>query len=106
MADGNRWIGTGRLVGDPEMRFMVDGKAITKFRIAVNGWKKEDVSYLSVVTFDKIAETCGENLKKGKMVYIEARVKESNYEKDGVKVFKLDFVADTVNFLSPKETND
>jgi len=103
LADANKCIFTGRLVADPEMRFDPSGKAITKFRIACNGFKKENpATFISLVSFDKKAEICGEYLKKGSLVYLETRYQNRSYEKDGVKQYVSEFLVDTVNNLTPK----
>ena len=68
----------GHLTKDPEMKYSVDGTAITKFSIAVNGYKKEDVDFFNIVTFKKLAEVCDNFLKKGKLILIEGAIKNSS----------------------------
>ena len=94
----------GNIVRDPDMRYTPDGKAVTKFTVAVNrNFKKEgqdEVDFIPVVTFGKLAEICGEYLKKGTSVLTDGRLAIRSYEKDGQKVFVTEVIADEVNILS------
>ena len=86
--DTNMIIMTGRLTKDPEMRFTVDGVAITSFDIAVNGIKDKDVMYIRCTTWNKLAEIAGEYLKKGKKILVNGSLKISTVKKeDTVKYF-------------------
>ena len=100
--DHNNWTGIGNLVADPEMRFTVDGKAVTKFRIAVNGWKDGEVDFISIVCFGNVAEKAGEWLKKGKKALVMGRLRIKQYEKDGEKKFSTEIEGNDVQILSPK----
>lgn len=69
----------GNLVKDPDMRYTPSGTAKTTFTIAVNrDYKKDDGSrdcdFIPCVTWGKLAEICGELLKKGKQVLAEGRL--------------------------------
>ena len=59
----NKVLLTGRLTRDPEMRSLSSGKAVTQFGIATNeyiGQGKEKAEYHNIVTWDRLAQTCGE----------------------------------------------
>ena len=67
----NKVLLTGRLTRDPEMRSLSSGKAVTQFSIATNeyiGQGKEKAEYHNIVTWDRLAQTCGEFLGKGQQV--------------------------------------
>lgn len=91
----------GRLGADPEMRYMPSGEPICSFRIAV-GWKtkeKEGAEWVSITAFSKLAEICGQYLKKGSQVFVSGRMKTDEYEKDGVKRYITKIVADRMQML-------
>lgn len=75
----------GRLGKDPETRYMPNGDAVTSFSIAC-GWKskeKEGTEWVNCSAFGKLAEICGEYLKKGSQVYVSGRMTTRKYEKNG-----------------------
>ena len=78
MANLNRIILIGRLTADPEARFTVDGTPMTKFNLAVNRFQKEGApqaaDFINVVSWRRLAEICGQYLKKGRLVLVEGRI--------------------------------
>ena len=81
----NRVLLTGRLTRDPELRSTSSGKHVTSFSIATNeylGNGKERSEYHNVVTWDKLAETCGRYLGKGQQVAIEGRLQTRSWDDD------------------------
>lgn len=104
----------GNLTRDPELRYIPSGKAVASFSVAVNrsykdpsGEKKEDVSFINVVVWGKLAEICGEYLTKGRPVMVEGRLKSSSWEaQDGQKRSKLEVVASDVQFMGTKNKSE
>ena len=81
----NKVLLTGRLTRDPEMRSLSSGKAVTQFSIATNeyiGQGKEKAEYHNIVTWDRLAQTCGEFLGKGQQVAIEGRLQTRSWDDD------------------------
>ena len=109
-ANLNKVFLMGNLTRDPELRYVPSGAAVANFTIAVNrpykdtsGEKKEEVSFIRVVVWGKIAEICGEYLTKGRPVLVEGRLKSRTWEaQDGQKRSALDVVATSVQFIGPK----
>ena len=94
----------GRLGADPETRYTPAGDAVCSFRIAV-GWKskdKEGAEWVSIVTFKKLAEICGQYLTKGSQVFVSGRFKTEEYEKDGSKRYSVKIVANEMQMLGGK----
>ncbi len=97
----------GNLTRDPELRYVPSGAAVANFTVAVNrqykdttGEKKEEVSFMRVVVWGKMAEVCGEYLAKGRPVLVEGRLKSRTWEaQDGSKRSALDVIATSVQFL-------
>jgi single-strand DNA-binding protein len=95
----------GRLVRDPEMRMTPSGVAVTRFTVAVDKTfkKSEDgqssADFIRVVAWRRLAEICGQYLKKGKLVAVEGRLQVDSYDKDGQKRYSTEVVADNVQML-------
>ena len=105
----NRFIGVGRLTKDPN--FMENQVAVANFTVAVNRTFKnkngeQEADFINVVTFRKQAENVNNYLSKGSLVGIDGRVQTRNYEnKEGQRIFVTEVVADSVQFLEPKNSN-
>src|SRR3990167_7154901 len=107
MASLNKVLFIGNLTRDPELRYIPSGSAVATFTLAVNrvyklqnGEKKEEVSFIRVVVWGRMAETCGEYLKKGSPAFVEGRLKSRSWEgADGQKRNTLEVIATNVQFL-------
>jgi single-strand DNA-binding protein len=107
MVSINRITIIGNLGSEPEMRFTPNGRPATSFRVATNwryttpeGERKEETEWFSVVTWGKLAEQCNQFLNKGRLVYVEGRLRLRIWEgQDGQKRAKNEIVADRVKFL-------
>lgn len=103
MANGlNKAILIGNLGKDPELRYTPSNLAIANFNMATSeswrdketGQKETRTEWHRIVAFGKLAEICGEYLKKGKQVYIEGRIQTRDWEdKDGIKRYTTEVVA-------------
>jgi single-strand DNA-binding protein len=106
----NKVLLTGRLTRDPEMRSLSSGKAVTQFSIATNeyiGQGKEKAEFHNVVTWDRLAQTCGEFLGKGQQVAIEGRLQTRSWDDDrGQRHWKTEVVANHVEMLSGRRKKD
>lgn len=93
----------GRLVRDPEMRVTSSGIAVTNFTIAVDQVRRKgaekSADFIRVVAWRRLAEICGEYLKKGKLVAVEGRLQISSYDKDGEKIYTSEVVAENLQML-------
>lgn len=103
--DLNRCEFIGRLGRDPETRYMPNGDAVTNLALAV-GWKskeKEGTEWVRINSFGKLAEICGQYLKKGSQVYISGRMQTREYDdKDGIKRYSTEVIAETMQMLGSK----
>ncbi len=106
MAGVNKVILVGRLGADPEIRYTASGMAVCRLSIATSrrytdkqGNRQEETAWHRVDAWGKLAEICGQYLSKGKQVYIEGRIKYGSYEKDGVKHYTTDIVAENMQML-------
>ncbi|MBD3183566.1 single-stranded DNA-binding protein [Candidatus Poribacteria bacterium] len=114
MVSLNRVFLMGNLTRDPEIRYIPSGTAVTTFGLAVNriyttqdGERNEDVCFVDIVTWAKTAENCANYLSKGRPVFIEGRLQYRSWEtEDGQKRSKLEVVANRVQFLGGRRTDD
>ena len=110
MASVNKAIIVGNLGRDPEVRYTPDGKAVTSFSVATTDkWRDKDgnsqerTEWHRIVAFDRLAETCGEYLAKGRAVYVEGNIRTRSWEdREGNKRYTTEIHARTVQFLSPR----
>ncbi len=101
----------GRITADPELRYTQSNKAYTRFTIAVNrGFKNEDgeseADFISVVAWEKRAETICKYVKKGNRLGLVGRIQTGSYEKeDGTRGYLTDVIVGELEFLEnkPKE---
>ena len=107
LPDVNRVVLSGRLTRDPDRRYASDGTAVTRFDLAFhrrvrarNGQISESTGYVSVTTYQRLAEVCAEALRKGSPVLIEGRLvaREWNTPQGGSRS-RLELAADNVHFL-------
>ncbi|MGH2511484.1 MAG: single-stranded DNA-binding protein [Candidatus Limnocylindrales bacterium] len=105
----NKVFLTGRLTRDPEMRSLASGKAVTQFSLATNEYAggKERSEFHSVVTWDRLAEICGQFLGKGQQVAIEGRIQTRTWDDaTGSRHWKTEIVASNVEMLSGRKKKD
>jgi single-strand DNA-binding protein len=98
----------GNIGRDPELKYMPSGDAMVNLALATTeswkdkttGEKKEATEWHRVSAFGKLAEICGQYLKKGSQVYIEGSLKTRKYtDKDGVEKYVTEIRADEMKML-------
>ncbi len=102
----NRIILVGNLTRDPEIRYTQSGKGVTKFTLAVNNPRnKEETTFVDIVAWDRLGETCNTYLKKGSNCLVEGRLVIRSYDdKDGNKRKATEVVIDNMQMLgSPRD---
>lgn len=100
----------GNVTRDPEMKQIPGGQVVTSFGVATNltwtdqsGEKQTKVEFHNIVAWRKLAEICGQYLRKGSKVYVEGRLQTRDWEgEDGVKRYRTEIVADNVIMLDRK----
>ncbi|EAC2222551.1 single-stranded DNA-binding protein [Listeria monocytogenes] len=107
----NRVVLVGRLTKDPDLRYTPAGAAVATFTLAVNRTftnqnGEREADFINCVVWRKPAENVANFLKKGSMAGVDGRVQTRNYEdSDGKRVFVTEVVAESVQFLDPKNNN-
>ncbi len=102
----------GNLTKDPESATTQGGVNFTRFTIAVNrpftnSAGEHVADYFDVITWRMLADRCAKYLFKGSKVGITGSVQRRQYEnRDGIKCMSFDVVADEVEFLTPRNTDN
>ena len=108
----NKTIFLGRVVRQPEVRYTTNQKVVAQFDIAVNRDFKNaqgeyEADFFHVVMWGKLAELAGNSLDKGHRVLVEGRLQNRSYEaKDGTKRYITELIADKMEFIERKATNN
>ncbi len=104
----NKVIILGRLGQDPEIKYTQSGMAVANFSLATSefwndkatGQKQEKTEWHRVVVWGKLGELCNQYLAKGRQAYVEGRLQTRSWDdKDGVKKYTTEIVANTVQFI-------
>ncbi|MFA1738465.1 single-stranded DNA-binding protein [Lysinibacillus fusiformis] len=106
----NRVVLVGRLTKDPEVRFTPNGIASCRFTVAVNRTFKgqngeQEADFINCQAWRKNAENLANFMKKGSLIGLEGKIQTGSYEgQDGKRVFTTDVVADSIQFLEPRNS--
>ena len=109
----NKVMLLGRLTADPELRTLPSGTSLASMRMATNtyggkeddGTKKEYTEFHSLVAFARLAEVAGELLRKGRLVYVEGRLRYRTWENgEGQKRYSTEIVVDNFQLLESRHS--
>ncbi|MFC1714615.1 single-stranded DNA-binding protein [Candidatus Poribacteria bacterium] len=114
MPSYNQVVLMGNLTKDPDLKYTSGGAAVCNFGLAINrtytnddGEKQEDVTFIDIVCWNRLAEAVAEYLHKGSPAFIEGKLKQNVWEtEDGQKRYKHEIVARSVQFLSSGKPSD
>ena len=106
----NKMLVIGNVGTDPEMRYAPSGNPVTSFRLATSrryttsdGEQREETEWFTVSAWNRLAETCNQYVTKGMKVYVEGRLKSSEWTgQDGQVRFRNEITANEVKFLSAR----
>lgn len=112
MAGVNKAIIIGNLGGDPEVRYLPSGEAVCNFTVATSeSWKdkqtgeqKELTEWHRVSFFGRIAEVCGEYLRKGSKVYVEGSLRTRKWQdQSGTDRYTTEIKGQSMQMLGSKQ---
>ena len=114
MSGVNKVILIGNLGKDPEVKYLESKVPVANFTLATNstwkdkdGSKQEHTEWHNIVLWRGLAELSEKYLHKGDKVYIEGRLKTRSWEdKDNVKRYTTEIVAENMTMLSGKKAED
>ncbi|WP_088104774.1 single-stranded DNA-binding protein [Halalkalibacter urbisdiaboli] len=106
----NRVVLVGRLTRDPELKYTPNGVAVANFTLAVNrtfsnGNGEREADFINCVIWRKPAENVANYLRKGSLAGVDGRIQTRSYDNnEGKRVFITEGVADSVQFLEPRNS--
>jgi single-strand DNA-binding protein len=117
MANLNRVLLIGNLTRDPEVRYTPKGTAVADIGMAINrvigsgseeGERREEVTYVDVVLWGRLAEIAEQYLKKGRPVFIEGRLQLDSWDdkQTGQKRSRLRVVAENLQLLGGRADSE
>jgi single-strand DNA-binding protein len=107
----NRVVLVGRLTKDPDLRYTPNGVPVATFTLAVNRTftnqqGERETDFINCVVWRKPAENVANFLKKGSLAGVDGRIQTRNYEgQDGKRVYVTEVLAESVQFLEPKNAS-
>ena len=109
MSGINKVILVGHLGKDPEVRYLEGGVSVASFPLATtetfnkDGRKVEQTEWHNIVLWRSLADVAAKYLQKGKLVYIEGKLRTRSFEdKEGVKKYTTEIVAENFTMLGRK----
>lgn len=106
MSDINRYICSGRLSTDPDLKKTIKGEKETvtcRFNIAVNGVYAKQASFFQVTCFGKQAEFVAKYLQKGRKIMLEGALQQSRYkDENGKYCSNVGIIAQSIVFCDTK----
>jgi single-strand DNA-binding protein len=112
MASFNKVMLIGNLTRDPEIKYTPKGTAIADIGLAVNrnyttdsGEKREEVTFIDVTLWGRVAEIVGEYCKKGRPLFVEGRLQLDTWDdkQTGQKRSKLKVIGENIQLLGGRE---
>ena len=112
MSGVNKVILVGNVGKDPEVRYLENNVALARFPLATSesyknkdGQKVEQTEWHNIVLWRGLAEIAEKYVRKGKMLYIEGKVRTRTYGDENNKKYITEIVADTMTMLGGPRTD-
>ena len=101
----NNVILMGRLTRDVELNYSKNGKAFTRFAIAVNRIG-EGADFINCVAWEKTAETIAEFFKKGQRILVQGSIRTGSYERNGQTIYTTDILVSRFEFVESNKQSE
>ncbi|WP_028296466.1 single-stranded DNA-binding protein [Olivibacter sitiensis] len=109
MSGINKVILVGHLGKDPEVRYLEGNVSVASFPLATSetynkdGKRMEQTEWHNIVMWRGLADVAAKYLQKGKLVYIEGKLRTRSYEdKEGIRRYATEIVAENFTMLGRK----
>lgn len=106
----NKVILVGNVGKDPEVRHLDSGTSVANFPLATSesytaksGEKVTNTEWHNIVAWRGLAEVVENYIKKGSQLYVEGKIRTRSYEQDGVKKYRTEIFADSIQMLGRKD---
>ena len=99
----NKYVCTGRLTKDPELKTLPSGTNVCELRLAVDGMGRgREVGFINVSVFGKAGEAAAEYLAKGWLVGVDGRLEYGEWESEGTKRHDYSVVGNVEFLTAPR----
>jgi single-strand DNA-binding protein len=109
----NKAILIGNVGKDPEVKHLEDGTAVAKFTLATSttfknksGENTKSTEWHNIVAWRGLAEVCEKWIRKGNQIYVEGKIVNRMWDKDGTKKYFTEIVADNIRMLGGKKEGE
>lgn len=99
----------GRLGQNPDLKTLDGGNTVCNFSLATSdkwtnksGQKQEKTTWHRITAWGKLAEICGKYLTKGSLCYVEGKISERQYDKDGETRSVTEIIINNMQMLDSK----
>ena len=107
----NKAILVGIVGQDPTLKTVSEDFSVASFSLATSesfkdkdsGEWKDITEWHNVVAYNKLAGVVDKIIHKGAAVYIEGKLKTKTYDKDGVKQYRTEVIAENISVIKKKE---
>ncbi len=113
MSGINKVILVGNVGKDPEIKYLDGGVAVARFSLATTesyknkeGLKVETTEWHNIVLWRGLAEVAEKYVRKGKMLYIEGKIRTRQYGEENNKKYFTEIVADQMTMLGGPRTDN
>jgi single-strand DNA-binding protein len=112
MSSVNKVILVGHLGKDPEVKQLENGTKVATFPLATSesytkdGNRVENTEWHNITMWNGAAEIAGKYLTKGKLVYLEGKLRTRSYEVEGVKRYSTEIIVDNFTMLGKKSDDN
>ncbi len=113
MSGVNKVILVGHVGKDPEVRYLEGGVGVARFTLATNesyknkeGLKVEQTEWHNIVLWRNLAEIAEKYVRKGKLLYIEGKIRSRSYGDENNKKYITEIIADTMTMLGGPRVED
>lgn len=111
MSGVNKAILIGRVGKDPEVKNLPNGNMVANFSIATSetfkdkttGEKKETTTWHNIVIWGKLCEVVAKYVHKGDLLYVEGKITNRSWEKDGITRYTTEIVVNNMTMLGSKK---
>lgn len=110
MSNFNQWTGMGNLTRDLKLSFTPNQTPVVEFCLAVNrkwkaedGSQKEEVLFIECQCFGKRAKVISKHFVKGNPIFVQGRLKQERWEKDGTTHSRIRVVVENFEFIGKKQ---
>lgn len=101
----NKVVLIGTLVKDVELRYTKKSVPVASYTIAINTkyGEKQETDYINITTWGRSAEFVSKYFGKGQPIAITGRLKNKNYESNGVKHYSMEVVTEEIDFVGSRK---